>query len=107
MDVVGGGLVLLCFNPTTVMVVLMFGLWLLFGCDNNPSLLVRALKMDLLQYVNFTHFLYERIECTDQLPHPLITWLGVGTDQIQAAWDTAAIDAPDLDTAHLHNSMTG
>ena len=33
--VVGGGSQqLLCLNPTTVMVVLLFGLWLLLGCDN-------------------------------------------------------------------------
>ena len=25
---------LLCLNPTTVMVVLLLGLWLLLGCDN-------------------------------------------------------------------------
>ena len=35
--VVGGGGCsqrLLCLNPTTVMVVLLLGLWLLLGCDN-------------------------------------------------------------------------
>ena len=30
----GGSKQLLCLNPTTVMVVLLFGLWLLLGCDN-------------------------------------------------------------------------
>ena len=36
MVVVGGGSQrLLCLNPTTVMVVLLLGLWLLLGCDNN------------------------------------------------------------------------
>ena len=30
----GGSQRLLCLNPTTVMVVLMLGLWLLLGCDN-------------------------------------------------------------------------
>ena len=37
--VVGGGgcsQQLLCLNPTTVLVVLLLGLWLLLGCDNNP-----------------------------------------------------------------------
>ena len=28
---------LLCFNPSTVMVVLLLGLWLLMGCDNYPN----------------------------------------------------------------------
>ena len=63
--------------------------------------------MDLLQYTNFTQFLYGRIESTDQLPHPQITWLGVGANQIQAAWDAAGVDAPDLETAHLDNSIAG
>ena len=30
----GGSQRLLCLNPTTVMVVLFLGLWLLLGCDN-------------------------------------------------------------------------
>ena len=30
---VGGGI--LSLNPTTVLVVLLLGLWLLLGCDNN------------------------------------------------------------------------
>ena len=30
----GGSQRLLCLNPTTVMVVLLLGLWLLLGCDN-------------------------------------------------------------------------
>ena len=30
----GGSQRLLYLNPTTVMVVLLFGLWLLLGCDN-------------------------------------------------------------------------
>ena len=28
---------LLSLNPTTVMVVLLLGLWLLMGCDNHPN----------------------------------------------------------------------
>ena len=63
--------------------------------------------MDLPQYAAFTQFLYERIESTDQLPHPQIIWLGVGTDQIQAAWNAAAVDTPDFEAAHLDNSNTG
>ena len=36
--VVGGGSQrLLCLNLTTDMVVLLFGLWLLLGCDNNDE----------------------------------------------------------------------
>ena len=36
--VVGGGSQrLLSLNPTTVMVVLLLGLWLLLGCDKNIS----------------------------------------------------------------------
>ena len=31
---VGGSHRLLCLNPTTVMVVLLWELWLLLGCDN-------------------------------------------------------------------------
>ena len=34
MVVVGGSQRLLSLNPTTVMVVLLLGLWLLLGCDN-------------------------------------------------------------------------
>ena len=33
----GGSQRLLSLNPTTVMVVLLLGLWLLLGCDNNPN----------------------------------------------------------------------
>ena len=35
---------LLCLNPTTVLVVLLLGLWLLLGCDN--KLLKKILIMD-------------------------------------------------------------
>ena len=31
----GGSQRLLCLNPTTIMVVLLLGLWLLLGCDNS------------------------------------------------------------------------
>ena len=34
MVVVGGSQRLLSLNPTTVIVVLLMGLWLLLGCDN-------------------------------------------------------------------------
>ena len=37
---------LLCLNPTTVMVVLLLGLWLLLGCDN--SKLYNSIKLILL-----------------------------------------------------------
>ena len=37
---------LLCLNPTTVMVVLLLGLWLLLGCDNNLSTLTYS-SMDI------------------------------------------------------------
>ena len=63
--------------------------------------------MDLPQYVAFTQFLYERIESTDQLPHPQIIWLGVGTDQIQAAWNAAGVNTPDFEVGHLDNTMAG
>ena len=33
----GGSQRLLSLNPTTVMVVLLLGLWLLLGCDNRLS----------------------------------------------------------------------
>ena len=33
----GGSQRLLCLNPTTVMVVFLFGLWLLLGCDKKPQ----------------------------------------------------------------------
>ena len=33
----GGSQRLLSFNPTKVMVVLLLGLWLLLGCENNLS----------------------------------------------------------------------
>ena len=35
--VVGGSQRLLSLNPTTVLVVLLLGLWLLLGCDNNDE----------------------------------------------------------------------
>ena len=31
----GGSQQLLCLNPTTALVVLLLGLWLLLGCDNS------------------------------------------------------------------------
>ena len=34
---------LLCLNPTTVMVVLLLGLWLLLGCDNSINFRVLGL----------------------------------------------------------------
>ena len=37
----GGSQRLLCLNPTTVMVVLLLGLWLLLGCDNKAKVLNR------------------------------------------------------------------
>ena len=63
--------------------------------------------MDLPQYASFTQFLYERIESTDQLPNPQIVWLGADTDQIQAAWNAAGVNAPDFNAEHLNNSMAG
>ena len=63
--------------------------------------------MDLPQYSSFTQFLYERIESTDQLPNPQIVWLGTDTDQIQAAWNAAGVNAPDFNAEHLNNSMAG
>ena len=34
---VGGSQRLLSLNPSTVLVVLLFGLWLLLGCDNKAT----------------------------------------------------------------------
>ena len=40
---------LLSLNPTTVMVVLLLGLWLLLGCDNKVSFKGNGLKREVGQ----------------------------------------------------------
>ena len=47
-------ILLLSLNPTTVMVVLMLGLWLLLGCDNN----IASISSDRKDYfeVDFREF---------------------------------------------------
>ena len=64
----GGSQRLLCLNPTTVMVVLLLGLWLLLGCDNTnreysnlhsevfiftmKSILIISFVVSLLPYIS-------------------------------------------------------
>ena len=38
---------------------------------------------------------------------PQTNWLGADTDQIQAAWNAAGVNAPDFEAGHLDNSMAG
>ena len=54
---------LLCFNPTTVLVILLLGLWLLLGCDNSQdcfaeckvaSLMLVDLRRQNLMFKRFT-----------------------------------------------------
>ena len=49
MVVVGGSQRLLSLNPTTVMVVLLLGLWLLLGCDNYHRIKGEKLR-SILEY---------------------------------------------------------
>ena len=37
----------LCINPNTVMVVLLMGLWLLLGCDNDQTVVIVVLLLGL------------------------------------------------------------
>ena len=47
---------LLSLNPTTVMVALLLGLWLLFGCDNyNTSVIKAPIKFTFNELLNQFH----------------------------------------------------
>ena len=47
---VGGSQRLLSLNPTTVMVVLLLGLWLLLGCDNYLCVHQNILNSSIILY---------------------------------------------------------